>query len=152
MTKIPEARSNTYNRICVKIVSKKIQKYSQKETISYTQKSISCTKKKVSVQEERKRDQEHKILSWFTLPQRLRPVLCKLAKIFTKKISKINFTQYNSCTPQANPAPNSKQPTEPYNRSSTSTEPTVLSSYNYTPYVICNNCFTKQENSMNRTN
>jgi len=28
-------------------------------------------------------DQEHKILSWFTLSQGLRPVLCKLAKIST---------------------------------------------------------------------
>jgi len=26
-----------------------------------------------SVQEEKKKDQEHKILSWFTLPQGLRP-------------------------------------------------------------------------------
>jgi len=36
------------------------------------------------VQEERKKDQEHKILSWFTLPQGLRPVRRKLAKISTK--------------------------------------------------------------------
>jgi len=36
-------------------------------------------------QEERKKDQEHKILSWFTLPQGLRLILCKLAKIFTKR-------------------------------------------------------------------
>jgi len=58
-----------------------------------------------SVQEERKKDQERKILSWFTLPQGLRPVLCKLAKIPTKKILKISLTQYNTCTPQANLAP-----------------------------------------------
>jgi len=37
------------------------------------------------VQEERKKDKEHKILSWFTLPQGLCPVLCKLAKISTKR-------------------------------------------------------------------
>jgi len=40
-----------------------------------------------SVQEERKKDQEDKILSWFTLPQGLRPVVCQPAKIFTKKIT-----------------------------------------------------------------
>jgi len=37
------------------------------------------------VPEERKKDQEHKVLSWFTLPQGLRPVLCKLEKISTKR-------------------------------------------------------------------
>jgi len=39
----------------------------------------------ISVQEERKKDQEHKDLCWFTLPQGLRPVLCQLAKCSTKK-------------------------------------------------------------------
>jgi len=48
------------------------------------------------VQEKKKKDQEHKFLSWFTLLQGLRPVLCKLAKISTKKISKIVFTRYNT--------------------------------------------------------
>jgi len=61
-----------------------------------------------SVQEERKKYQEHKILSWFTLPQGLRLVLCKLAKISIKKISNISFTEYNTCTSQASHAPSSK--------------------------------------------
>jgi len=39
----------------------------------------------ISVQEERKRDEEHKILYWFTLSQGLRPVLCQPAKISTNK-------------------------------------------------------------------
>jgi len=38
---------------------------------------------KKNVQEERRKDKEHKDLYWFTLPQRLRPVLCQLAKSST---------------------------------------------------------------------
>jgi len=38
-----------------------------------------------SVQEDRKKDQEHKDLYWFTFPQGLRSVLCQLAKSSTKK-------------------------------------------------------------------
>jgi len=107
---------------------------------------------KISINEGSKKDQEHKILSWFTLPQGLRLILCKLAKISTKKISKISLTQYNTCTPQANPAPNSNLPTEPHSSSSTSTKPIVLSSYNHTPYVICNNDLRVHESSMSRPN
>jgi len=40
---------------------------------------------KICVQEEGKKDQEHKILYWFTLPQGLCPVLCQPAKSSTKK-------------------------------------------------------------------
>jgi len=40
---------------------------------------------KICVQEEVKKDQEHKILYRFTLLQGLRPVLCQLAKSSTKK-------------------------------------------------------------------
>jgi len=40
------------------------------------------------------RDQEHQDLYWFTLPQRLRPVLCQQTKSITKKIKR--SIQYNS--------------------------------------------------------
>jgi len=42
-------------------------------------------------EEERRRNQEHKDLSWYTLSQGLHPVLCKLAKIFTKQDHKISL-------------------------------------------------------------
>jgi len=80
-----------------------------------------------SVQEERKKDQEHKILSWFTLPQGLRPVLCQPTKISTKKITTYQFYTIQYLQPQATTAPNNKQPIAPYNSCSTNTEPTTLS-------------------------
>ena len=89
-----------------------------------------------SVQEERKKDQEHKILSWFTLPQGLCPVLCQPAKISTKKITKISFTQYNTCKPEATTTPISKQPTEPYSSYSTNAEPTALNQLQL--HTLCN--------------
>jgi len=47
----------------------------------------------------KKREEEIKNtnLSWFTLPQRLRLVLCKLAKISTKNITR---SVYNPCSQQ----------------------------------------------------
>jgi len=45
-----------------------------------------------SVQEESKKDQEHKILSWFTLPQGLRPFLCQQARISTNQDHQDQFT------------------------------------------------------------
>ena len=87
MNEKPEARSYTSNWICVRTVSEKIHKYTQEATLSCTRETISWanSENKISVQEERKKGQEHKILSSFTLPQGLCPVLCKLAKISTKK-------------------------------------------------------------------
>ena len=67
-----------------------------------------------------------------------------------KRSQQISLTQYNTCTPQANPASSSNLPTKPYSSSSTSTEPTVLSNYNHTSYVICNNNLTVHESSMYR--
>jgi len=65
--------------------------------------------KTISVQEEGKKDQEHKDLYWFTLPQGLRPVLCQLTKSSTKKDHHDQFyTNYNTCNPQATTAPSSK--------------------------------------------
>jgi len=46
----------------------------------------------ISIQEERKRDQEHKILYWLTLPQGLRLVLCQPAKISTNQDHQDQFT------------------------------------------------------------
>jgi len=68
-------------------VSKKIFKYTQKETINCTRETVNCATRRIktSVQEKWKKDQEHEFLSWFTLPQGLRPVFCKLAKISTRK-------------------------------------------------------------------
>jgi len=77
----------------------------------YNEQSIICEKqliersrkKTISVQEERKKDQEHKILNWFTLSQGLRPVLCQLAKSSTKKITKIRFTQITTLATHKQP-------------------------------------------------
>ena len=60
--------------------------------------------KKKNFQEERRRNQEHKDLSWFTLLQGLCPVLCKLAKISTKQDHKISLQPFlpasYHCSPQ----------------------------------------------------
>ena len=81
----------------------------------------------ISVQEERKKDQEHKILSWLTLPQGLCPVLYQQTKISTNQDLKDQFTKYtNTCNPQANTAPNSKQPTEPCSSCLTNAEQSAL--------------------------
>jgi len=45
-----------------------------------------------SVQEESKKDQEHKILSWFSLPQGIRPVIFQRAKISTIQDHQDQFT------------------------------------------------------------
>ena len=45
----------------------------------------------------REKSKNTKFLSWFTLPQGLRPVLCKLAKISTKQITR---SVYNPCSQQ----------------------------------------------------
>jgi len=54
----------------------------------------------------KKREEEIKNthLSWFILSQGLRPVLCKLAKISTKKITR---SVYNHCSKQVITAPRS---------------------------------------------
>jgi len=45
-----------------------------------------------NVQEESKKEQKHKILSWFTLSQGIRPVLCQQAKISTNQDHQDQFT------------------------------------------------------------
>jgi len=76
----------------------------------------------ISVQEEGKKDQEHKDLYSFTLPQGLHPVLCQLANSFTKNEHQDQFyTIHNTCDQQATIAHNNKQPTAPYNSCSTNT-------------------------------
>jgi len=40
---------------------------------------------KENMQELKRKNEEHKDLSWFTLPQGLRPIFCQLVKISTKK-------------------------------------------------------------------
>jgi len=63
----------------------------------------------ISVQEEGKKDQEHKDLYWFTLPQGLHPILCQLAKSSTKKDHLDQFyTIHNTCNPQTTIAHSSK--------------------------------------------
>jgi len=65
LTEKPDVRSYTSNSICLRTVSEKIHKYTHEETISSTWETISWANNinKISVQEERKKDQEHKILS-----------------------------------------------------------------------------------------
>jgi len=56
--------------------SRKTQKYQQNYEQSITREEqliVQARTETRSVQEEKKKDQEHKILSWFTLPQGLRP-------------------------------------------------------------------------------
>jgi len=67
-------------------VSEKIFKYTQKETINCTRETFNCatSRIKTSIQEKWKKDQEHEFLSWFTLSQGLRSVLCKLTMISTR--------------------------------------------------------------------
>jgi len=64
------------------------------------------TETMISVQEERKKDQEHKILHWFTLPQRLHPILCQPVKISTNQDQLTSIqtlaTSKNSLLPTAN--------------------------------------------------
>ena len=112
-------------------------------------------KKARSVQEESKNEQEHKILSWFTLPQRLRPFLCQSTKISTNQDHKDQFTTIqtlaiskNTVLPTVinllNPSASYKhnqntvsvrnKPTEPFNKLNTIQN--VLHSQNYN--TLCN--------------
>jgi len=66
-------------------------------------------------------------LYWFTLPQRLRAVLCQLAKSSTKEDHQDQFyTKHNTCNPQATTIPSSKQPIALYSSCSTNAKPTAL--------------------------
>jgi len=76
-------------------------------------------KKAKSVQEESKKEQEHKILVWFTLPQGLYPVLCQLAKISTNQDHKDQFTTIQILAISKNTllsALSRNQPTEPFSK------------------------------------
>jgi len=107
-----------------------------------------------SVQEESKKKQEHKILSWFTLPQGLHPVLCQSTKIFTNQDHKDQFTtkqtlaiSKNTQLPAVinllNPSASYKynpditvsvinQPTEPFSKLKHRTKPTALTKLQHT--------------------
>jgi len=57
----------------------------------------------ISIQEDLKKDQKHKILSWFTLPQGLRPVPCQQAKISTNQDHQDQFTTVQTLASRKNP-------------------------------------------------
>jgi len=89
-----------------------------------------------SNQEERKRDQEHQDLYWFTLPQELRLVLCQQAKNSTKRITNINLntksiTLAPDKTTRHTAAHSSLHPTTVVNN----VEP-YYTNPNYKPYII----------------
>jgi len=108
---------------------RKTQYYQQKEqSVKREEQLIEQTIiEMLSVQEERKKDQEHKDLYWFTFPQGLRLVLCQLEKRSTNQDYQDQFTQYtNTCNQQANTALHSKHPTKPYNRCLTNSKHSAL--------------------------